>query len=77
MAYKPKGTRRPILTDAALRGARTLLNAVPSSIYLTDPDATAAARWLARYLDWHDSPAQRARRAARGEAIKNYTKAKV
>ena len=69
---KPKATSRPTLGKRAVRGLRAMLAAMPPSAYLHDADMTAAVRYLALYLEWHQSPEITAKRHARGQAIKQW-----
>lgn len=73
---KPRSTPRPSLTEAAQRGLPHLIDSVPGSLILSDPDLKAAADWLTRYLAWYTSAAQVAKRKKRGEQIRSYMRAK-
>lgn len=69
---KPRSTPRPTLHESAQRGLPRLIDAVPGSLILSDPDLKAAADWLTRYLAWYTSPAQVAKRKHRGDQIRKY-----
>lgn len=72
MNPRAKGNARPILGKRAAAGLLPLVDAIPSSLLLTDPNLAAAARWIADYAAWHASPRATAKRKARGASIKQW-----
>lgn len=69
---RTKGNARPILGKRAAAGLIPLVDAIPSSLFLADPNLAAAARWIKDYAEWHASPRATAKRKARGASIKQW-----
>lgn len=73
-AYKPHagfgtgGITRPLLTQKTKTGLLKMIDHMPATAVLGDAEIRRSMEWIRKYLEWHNS----ARQVAKREALRAY-----